>query len=91
MFAGMGRAITLAVVQPVNKVLNGANTVLNVAMVGELFGGEELEPVTGALRGGAEALAAGTKALEVSEEVDLAAAGGSLSAGALRGKVGGRK
>ncbi|NNM88482.1 MAG: hypothetical protein HKL95_08180 [Phycisphaerae bacterium] len=82
LFESVGRAIELEVVQAANKVLGGINTTLNIAMVGEIFGGEGLEPITGALRLGTDGLAAGAEALEASETAALDAAGGSLSAGA---------
>ena len=81
LFESVGKAIELEVVQTANEVLQGINTTLNVAMVGEIFGGEELEPITGALRLGTDGLAAGAEALEASEQAALDAAGGSLSAG----------
>ncbi len=81
LFESVGKAIELEVVQTAQQVLQGINTTLNVAMVGEIFGGEELEPITGALRLGTDGLAAGAEALEASEQAALDAAGGSLSAG----------
>ena len=81
LFESVGKAIELEVVQTANKVLQGINTTLNVAMVGEIFGGEGLEPVTGGLRLVTDGLAAGAEAMEVSEQAALDAAGGSLSAG----------